>query len=109
MKGQVSVDKMKTKTVGIHSVTLGLLYNEIDRLRAENNRLKRLDELISCGITLDEIDRLKRLDRNIKIEIEKIEKVKKLYDDQEFDPSCPLARIVDSKLTFLKSLCNDQK
>jgi hypothetical protein len=47
------------KTVEIHSVTLGLLHNEIDRLRAENIKLKRLDENVNQLFrTLD--DKLQR-------------------------------------------------
>jgi hypothetical protein len=58
-------------------------------------------------IKLSEYKRLKRMDENVRREIEKLEEVNKLYDDQEFDSSCPLARNINARLTFLKSLYDE--
>jgi len=50
-----------------------------------------------------------RMDDNVKRELKKLEDVKKLYDDQELDSSCPLARNINSKLDFLKGLYDERK
>jgi len=61
------------------------------------------------NVSSSEYERLKRMDDNVKRELKKLEDVKKLYDDQELDSSCPLARNINSKLDFLKGLYDERK